>query len=82
MGNALIAIVLRQIILSATKEIERVKTGRPPEMPMEGKVEPGKEKVEEPVKEKVPEKTANKIDVKKLSGYLWQVFENRMKPRL
>jgi len=86
MGNALIAVVLRQIILSTTKEIERIKAGKQPEISMEGKVEPKKDmpvdKVDRVEKdEKIPEKTANKVDVKKLSGYLWQVFENRMKPK-
>jgi hypothetical protein len=77
MGNALIAIILRQVIISVNKEIDRINAGGTPPS-----VEPGKKPIEEKKEEKTTQEAKGKIDIQKLSGALWQTFERRMKPKL
>jgi len=75
LGNSLVSVALRQIILSVEQEIKKITEGTQDKVSPE-RTEPTKtEKIEQPVT------SDNKVNIKKLSSVLWQAFEGRMRIR-
>jgi len=81
LGNSIVAMALRQIILSVNAEIERIKTGTTPPQAQDGKVEMVKEPITEPTVEPVREPTnaSKKNNMERLSEIFWQSFEEGMR---
>jgi len=73
LGNVIVAMALRQIILSVDAELTRIKAGKQPGAGE--KIEQVKEPVKEPVQE--PIQATQDLKIKRLSEIFWQSFENK-----